>query len=229
MYMPYPPLQDDRGNLSMDMCVKTDESFFEAIEALAAYVQKAIHKRVVDHQWLGPLREDPVRLKIRGITSNEIESYDYACKPLPFAKLHKEDSLRLLLHVKYVWIDPQSKTYGLKLQPLQIQKVDPPILQGCMFQDQHANFYKMLKAGIPKEAIAHKMQLEGIAVPPDLRPPASAISDAAPRRSLPPPPPRLPPPPPPKQPRTPERAFKPPSIDMLLQAKSGLRSTKNVP
>jgi len=217
MYMPYSPLQDDRGNLAMDLCMKCDASdaFFTALETLSAHMRKMIAKRIVDHEWLSLVREDPKRLKIRGVTAHEMEVYDHACKPLLFTKLHKEDSIRLLLHVKYIWIDTQTKTCGLKLQPLQIQKTDPPILAGCMFQPTHPRddiiVHKMIKVGIPQEAIAHKMLLQGLRLPPKLKP--TSLEPVK------------------KQLIVPEerrQAFQPPSLDMLLKAKDQLRRSTSV-
>jgi hypothetical protein len=222
--------------------------------------------------WIHPIREEvayPSRLKIRGGSMNEIRVFDIDGQPTEFSAIRKEERVQLLFHIKYVWIDTHTNTYGIKINIAQLQKLTPSVFNGpskfiVPLQNndderdgRYATYYRMLKAGITKEAVLHKMRLDGVDASGFGDFSKSTSTTAKPQPSTATKPSPLPPPLPPRnallagiakgitlksvknetetgtgtgkpeKPRPPKGAFEAPSLDALLSAKKGLRRVNN--
>jgi len=218
--------------------------------------------------WIHPVREEvayPSRLKIRGGSMSEIRIFDIHGQPTEFSALRKEEKIQLLFHINYVWIDAHTNTYGMKINIAQLQKLTPSSFNGPSkfvvplqnnggeSDERYTTYYRMLKAGITKEAVLHKMRLDGIDSSGFGDPSKSTSTATKPHPSTKPPP--LPPPLPPRnallagiskgitlksvkaetetgtgkpeKPRPPKGAFEAPTLDDLLSARKGLRRVNN--
>jgi len=122
-----------------------------------------------------------------------IHVFDASGKETATDTLTRGQEVAMLLEVAHVWAG--STHYGVDIRPVQVMRVDVDLPSSCSLlprppppkpsPDPPSDKYaKMLKMGIPQQAVEHAMVMDGAKPPPS----------APPRRPPPPPPP----PPPPK-------------------------------
>ena len=171
MKMPYSGLYDDRGNVSIELCGNnTTSDFFAFLTQLETRICKHISKRhdVANKQFISVMRHAdefyPQRLKLRGIPHADLHVFGSKKETLKWSDVHKEESLVCLFVVRHVWISKD--VYGMRIQLLQIQKTEPSFAH-CLItlfpsHDPYETYRRMQKAGINKDAITHKMRLDGL-------------------------------------------------------------------
>lgn len=140
-----------------------------------------------------------------------VRAYDAAGKETPLETLERNQEVALLLEVAHVWTG--STHYGVEVRPVQVMRVDVSLPSTCSLLPPPPaaaaasapavalpeKYAKMLKLGIPRQAVEHAMTMDGVVAVAD------GPAAVGPRRPPPPPPPRPPPPPPPPRPGAPPR------------------------
>jgi len=132
-----------------------------------------------------------------------VRLFDASGEETALDTLMRTHEVVLLLEVSHVWTG--TTHYGVDVRPVQVMRVDASIPSTCnlllppppaerettavvtppLLPEKYA---KMLKMGIPRQAVDHAMVMDGVSKPSPPPPP---------RRPPPPPPSRKPPPPPP--------------------------------
>jgi hypothetical protein len=198
---------------------KTDEHWkiLEDLEVrVIERINKKYHEMCCDKTRIPLINQDKRLLRLRNKKS-DIQVYDKRMNPISMSSLYPYDKVKVIMRIDHVWIT--KFTYGVCAYLIQIlnldaisENFDKPLLTPSTDEENHhvmssdafERFSKMLKVGIPANAVRQKMTLEGFdeseisrflcRVPMD----QNRVQQTTLMKSTPPPPPpRLPPPPPP--------------------------------
>jgi hypothetical protein len=206
--LPYRTLSDDRGNISMDLSemyeTQRTHDFFVFLQAIHDKILRTVNYHyptlLQDKKFISPIKEkDDVymrRLKLRGIHTDEVTTFDVHCKPVPFNTIHREEPIQCIISLQYLWC--YENVYGIKYKLLQVKHYLPN-LQQCLVVSSEADaappaeiaqlfekYTRMRRAGVLQEALRQKMAMDQL--------PTFWIGAffATPSSSSPPPPPPVP-------------------------------------
>lgn len=208
--MPYTPIRDDGGNFSADMCLYNANAvasvaFFDDVDRLCAQLKHRLcthDPRLTSWSWPGCVREADGgyerRLRLKGCDA-WIHAFDINGAPCHFKDVKRDDRLRALIHVRQVVADEETRTVVVRLDLVQVQRMEPVFstlvaaaaaAAPTPLPEHLVKYQRMLKSGVAKEAVEHKMTMDGCAhdAPLLLKPDA-----ACPQPRAPPPPPLFPP------------------------------------
>jgi hypothetical protein len=174
MYMPYASLRDDYGNISLDLCLYNDNDpfeFFSFIERTYNDVKARIISHILHletYTWIPVIKKSAQhaqRLKLYAFDATLV-AFNSVRHTIHHKDIRREDKIRVLIRFKQVCADDVTKTVRIKLDIVQIQSLEP-VLNNYLFKDiapissELTIYQRMLKSGISKEAVAHKMKLDG--------------------------------------------------------------------
>lgn len=175
--MPYTPIRDDIGNFSVDVCMyNAKEAFFDEVDRLCGDLRRRLcthDPRLASWSWLGGVREAEGgyerRLRLKGCDT-WIRAFDIHKAPCHFKDIKRDDRFRALVHVRQVVADEGAQAVVIRLDLVQVQRMEP-VFATLMIADATpepfpghlAKYQRMLKSGVAREAVEHKMTMDGFA------------------------------------------------------------------
>ena len=173
MFLCYAPLTDEKRFISI---VFSSSDAFTWIQSLEDRIEKKIRRYISpDCLKFSPLWKNTLR-----VTTHE-SAFQFSNQdgsPVHLVRFQKGSEVKVIVHVEHVWATQQRWGISIKLLCVQLLQVKLNI-----------NYEKMLRLGVPVDAVKQRMKIEGIQDPRCLDIGKVAVA--------PPPPPGPPPPPPP--------------------------------
>jgi hypothetical protein len=245
----FKPSFDVYDYCSITLCDNPRHAYWKILEDMEFRVIERIRKKYNDmyegKTHIPLINADKRLLRLRN-KKNDVKIYDRNGRAIGITSLFPYDKVKVIMRIDHVWVSKFTfGTCAYLIQVLNIDAIsenfDKPLLKvededtidSTMSTEAFERFSKMLKVGIPVNAVRQKMMLEGfdevemsrflsripVALPKTI--------PAPPTGPPPPPPPRPPPPPPPPRPPPPPIASNP-MAGVLSAIKGGLFKLKKM-
>ena len=183
MFLCYTPLTDEKRRISLVFASKDKFKWLTDLEQrigkrIRSYKESKSSEssESSESRLFSPLWKETLRLTVHE-SALSISNQDGS--PVHLVMLQKRTEVKAIIHVQNVWTS--ATQWGLSLQLLQIQLLQVKL---------EYKYEKMLKLGVPLDAVRQRMRIEGIQDP-------SCLDGKEGKKQPPPPPPPGPPPPPP--------------------------------
>lgn len=208
----YKPVYDIYGNISMTLSENNDSDEFHVLKKIEDNIcnHQKIQKHTYSKTYIPSVNFEKRYWKLRSRTTDIywFDKHNKCIEDMSFLRsLTPPFRVRVIVRLDNVWITKYC--YGLSFALHQVQVHDEGFylsksmftITEEIFQDDN-KYKKMLKVGVPLQAVRTKMVLDGLdentisrmlGAPSHQTPP----SGVPPPPRLPPPPPKMPPPPPP--------------------------------
>jgi len=177
MYMPYAPLRDDHGNISFDLSLfenKGSIEFYAFLDDMMTRIRGriiALYAAELDgFVWLPVIRQEEggYARRIRASSAeDDVVAFDSQGTRIQLARVRRDHRVHALLKPRHVCVDQLTRTVRLKIEMIQIQSMDVSAPRDCCIVAPAAAaaptsiYRKMMKNGVGKDAVAHKMRLDG--------------------------------------------------------------------
>jgi len=190
----------DNKFFSIDLFVK-DAGFKQMIESVEDWIVQRIQRKyasvVHGRFFVRSLQttSDSFKLRLRNQNVDSVLLFDGNRRVVDLRNMERNDQVKAIFQFERLIVD--GDTYFFNLKALQFKKsvvIDPFTQVECLFKEDEppardmTMYRKMMQLGIPRDAVLHKMKMDGL-VASDIESFAKPKTTSAP---LPPPPPPLP-------------------------------------
>jgi hypothetical protein len=172
MYLPYSPLYDDKGYVSIDLCLFPGEK-----DDLVRFLSNLYSQLITELERQSPeLLTDKTRLeiikpadsyasdriKLRNVMVEDIHCFTADKEETKFGSLRRDEPFYCLFLIESLWV--YQKWYGLQIDLVQVRTCRPDFGK-CLIetpQNPFEKYSRMKKTGVPQEAISHCMRVDGL-------------------------------------------------------------------